>query len=328
MTGDDTPSPPDPGTSPRPAPQRYRRRYLTAGALAVVLAGAGAFAVVARGGGPQDQKAAANAAGTPMRYGACFTEPGHPGHDRSERTGPVTGPGITEVPCEQTHDGEVFGGLDIEPGPYPGEAELAGIAPRACLDALASYAMDPWELPGGVTYEYSYPLEEDWRAGARSVVCLFRAAPGADPLRGSLRRTADAFDVDQLAYLGEAGELGTALNLAPAEYADEDLAGNKEWAADVARELEEMAELLGSRRWPSGVSPAARSLAEEVERAAGAWRELSRAEDAEAFDATWEEASGLLSTGASGVYPLRERLGLTTDRPQVNGGSITPPEAL
>ncbi|WP_151771442.1 septum formation family protein [Streptomyces abyssomicinicus] len=324
---DTTPSSPDPGTSPRPAAKRWRRRYLTGGAVALLLGGAGAVALV-QGGGPQDGKAAAPAEWQLLRYGGCLAEPGFPGYDRREYVYADTGPEFTEVPCEQAHEAEVFGGLDVEPGPYPGEARLTRTAPRVCLESLATYAMDPWELPGDVTYAYFYPLEDDWRAGTRSVVCLFRPDQGADPLRGSLRRTADAFDIDQLAYLGEAGELSTALNLVPAGHPEEDLAGNTEWAADVARELEEMAALLDSRGWPADAAPSARSLAGEVERAAEAWRELSRAEDAETFSTRWEDASNRLGTGTPSVYPLRERLGLTTERPQVNGGSITQPEAL
>jgi hypothetical protein len=84
------------------------------------------------------------------------------------------------VSCGDPHEGEVVGLFDLPSGGYPGADAVDKQAGDGCADRLDAYA------PGKKNLDVFYfsPLEEDWSAGDRSVICMAVRTPAAT---GSVR---------------------------------------------------------------------------------------------------------------------------------------------
>jgi hypothetical protein len=94
--------------------------------------------------------------------------------------------GVPVVPCDRTHQGEVFLVSDIPSSRFPGDESLSRRTEDLCTgDAFedyvgASYMRSRFEWYGII------PTEDSWRLGDRDVVCLVVRADGGN-LRDSVR---------------------------------------------------------------------------------------------------------------------------------------------
>ncbi|MGW6172544.1 septum formation family protein [Arthrobacter sp. NPDC055138] len=93
--------------------------------------------------------------------------------DREYSSGP-TQTVIFPVPCDEPHEGEVFGVVTHGDQPYPGELVLGDEATGACADFLEQHIE---KLAPGHSFRPLSPTEADWKAGERSSVCLY-SPPG------------------------------------------------------------------------------------------------------------------------------------------------------
>ncbi|UNK46410.1 septum formation family protein [Arthrobacter sulfonylureivorans] len=78
------------------------------------------------------------------------------------------------VPCDEPHEGEVFGVVTHGNQPYPGEHSLSRESNRLCADFLEQHIE---KLARGHSFRPFSPTEADWKAGERSSVCLY-SPPG------------------------------------------------------------------------------------------------------------------------------------------------------
>ena len=78
------------------------------------------------------------------------------------------------VPCDEPHEGEVFGVVTHGNQPYPGEHSLSRESIRVCADFLEQHIE---KLARGHSFRPFSPTEADWKAGERSSVCLY-SPPG------------------------------------------------------------------------------------------------------------------------------------------------------
>lgn len=85
---------------------------------------------------------------------------------------------LPAVPCSTAHAGEVFAVFDLPAGPYPGEAAVDREVQRTCNARLDTYA--PSTIgDAGVGLYVVYPLDRNWQAGDREVVCLATSTSGS-----------------------------------------------------------------------------------------------------------------------------------------------------
>jgi hypothetical protein len=122
-----------------------------------------------------------------LRPGDCFSDDVLAEADVDEEVEASTH--VRVVPCEETHQFEVFHVLELPDGDYPGpqgvEARLVG-----CLDAYTDYVGRRWRPRSGLDVSYYYPTKTSWRFGDRRVVCsLYEVARSerTGSLRGSRR---------------------------------------------------------------------------------------------------------------------------------------------
>jgi hypothetical protein len=92
-----------------------------------------------------------------VRAGDCYNEP--PG--RSLELLPV-------VPCQQSHDAEVYYTFDMAAETYPGDGAAATSADEACGRAFPTVA---GPLDRYLGYNYFVPDRQTWDTGAHTVVC-------------------------------------------------------------------------------------------------------------------------------------------------------------
>lgn len=91
---------------------------------------------------------------------------------------------LPAVPCAVAHKGEVFAVFDLPSGPYPGAAAVDTQVQATCNARLDAYA--PSTIGNaGVGLYFVYPLERNWLAGDREVVCIATSTSGS--ATGSIR---------------------------------------------------------------------------------------------------------------------------------------------
>jgi hypothetical protein len=88
-------------------------------------------------------------------------------------TGP-TQTALFPVPCDEPHEGEVFGVVTHADQPFPGERALGDESVRACAAFLEQHLE---KLAPGHSFRPFSPTDADWKAGERSSVCLY-SPPG------------------------------------------------------------------------------------------------------------------------------------------------------
>ncbi|MGW0931774.1 DUF4190 domain-containing protein [Streptomyces sp. NPDC002644] len=248
-----------------------------------------------------------------LEPGDCFDEPGMP-EDAAELERYEVDD-IREVDCASPHDGEAFARVDLPAGAYPGEDEVVESADSICSKEMTSYSKDAWRLFQHAYVTYFYPAADNWAVDDRSVVCVYAPLETGERLTAELRQDAEDFDAQQLAYLDAVGEVNAALVRTPFDAVEEDLEGYQRWAGDVSDKLAGLSQALRAHDWKPDAAPLAAGLADEVDAAQGDWKKLAAADDADAFYLRWGEADSALTDGAGSVVDLRERLGLSVERP-------------
>ncbi|MFJ8006460.1 DUF4190 domain-containing protein [Streptomyces fagopyri] len=241
-----------------------------------------------------------------LRKGECFDAPG----------GSLEGVAydVDKVPCAGRHDAEVFADFRMSGGSYPGDSKVVDAADTRCYALRAAYAMDAWAVPDNVDVYYFTPTRESWRAGDRTVTCMFGNTDGKSGLTGSLRKDALTLNADQTAYLRAADVLNQAMDTAPDKaYVEDDLPGHKAWAGRVSGALDEQARLLRGHGWgPAAEKPLA-ALVGNIEASRKEWTKAAAAPDADTFYAHYEK--GLKLIDPSRAVTARKVLGLATTPP-------------
>ncbi|MGW0333852.1 DUF4190 domain-containing protein [Streptomyces sp. NPDC003011] len=226
---------------------------------------------------------------------------------------------LDEVSCAGEHDGEVFAVVRLPGGRFPGDDEVTATAEDECHALRSSYAMDAWAVPEGVDVYYILPSAESWGYGDREIICAFGDTDERASLEGgSLRNDETTLDADQVAYLKAVGVQEAALDSAPLEGPEDDLAAHTEWAARVSAALTEEAGLLDDHAWPADAKEPVAALVRELEALEKPWAKAAAADDLDTFYEHFDEATGLESPDRS--VTAREALGLATTPPSYEGG--------
>ncbi|MET9592704.1 septum formation family protein [Streptomyces sp. NPDC006516] len=188
------------------------------------------------------------------------------------------------VPCEEAHEGQVVGEFSIEgESKYPGDEGASKIADEQCPAESLKFISDTWAVPEGVELFYYYPTAESWATGDRSVSCTYAKETGT--FTDSLKN--ESLNADQLAYLKGANAVYEALwaNQPKAEQIEDDLDGYKKQAKAVSTALDaHLANLKGI------VKPETVKLTEQLEKAAGSWKDAASAADTDAFYIAYDVA--------------------------------------
>jgi hypothetical protein len=106
-----------------------------------------------------------------LRPGDCFNGMADLGGDLSEVLG------VEQVDCEQPHDNEAFDTFMLTGDNYPGEDLVMAQAFEGCVDRFESFVGVPYE-DAALELPMLFPFEEDWRMGARGVLCIVANARG------------------------------------------------------------------------------------------------------------------------------------------------------
>jgi uncharacterized protein DUF4190/putative regulator of septum formation len=88
-------------------------------------------------------------------------------------------------PCSEAHDGEIFGGLPLADGPYPGDDEVDEDAESTCAAAFTPY-VGRSTATSELEMSYWAPTEYQWDNYDRLVVCA-AYGPGGDTLIGTVK---------------------------------------------------------------------------------------------------------------------------------------------
>lgn len=98
-------------------------------------------------------------------------------------------------PCDQPHQAQVVGYVDIHDGPNapaPPLSRLQGIAARHCPILGGEFIGSALSARQDLTVNWTGPSRREWGAGARTLLCLLSGAPvsdgqGTQPLIADLR---------------------------------------------------------------------------------------------------------------------------------------------
>jgi hypothetical protein len=245
-----------------------------------------------------------------LSRGECFDAPG--GMEGSFYD-------FDEVSCATEHDGEVFAVIKLPDGRFPGDDRVTGTAEDKCYGLRSSYAMDAWAVPEDVDVYYMVPTAQSWRLGDREITCVFGNTDEHGSLRGgSLRNDGTTLDADQVAYLKAAGVEDAALDSAPQDGPEDDLAANTRWAARVSAALDQEAGMLTGHQWPAGAKEPVAAVVKELEARREPWNEAAGADDADTFYEHYDKTLQLEDTARS--VTAREALGLATTPPSYDEG--------
>lgn len=138
-------------------------------ALVIIGGGAATVAVLTHGFTRPVKTVYHEAAVFRLRPGQCINIPNG------------SSPAVTS--CASPHNGEVYGTFTLPGTAWPGTPAVREAAASGCGSRLASY-LNP-QLAVKLTQAYVYPDHQDWKAGARTVICEVRATSGT--LTGSVR---------------------------------------------------------------------------------------------------------------------------------------------
>ncbi|MFF3329023.1 DUF4190 domain-containing protein [Streptomyces sp. NPDC002888] len=252
------------------------------------------------------KEGAGNSSSFSLVEGDCFNDP----------SGSLKGVtyDVDEVPCDKTHDGEVFATFKMTGSAYPGDDKVTDTADDKCYALQDTYAMDAWALPEYVDVYYFTPTAQSWRLGDREITCVFGNTDDNDTLTGSLRNDATTLDADQLAYLKAAHVLNAAMDTAPEdEYVEDDLPGHKAWAGRVSTALGEQTKLLEGHTWPSDAERPVADLVKDLKAAQKEWAKAAGSTDADTFYEHYDK--GYKLTDADKTVTARKALGLATAPP-------------
>ncbi|MFJ5886237.1 DUF4190 domain-containing protein [Kitasatospora cineracea] len=216
-----------------------------------------------------------------------------------------------KVDCSKPHKGEVFWtGIPAETGDYPLPGVLEAEAKKGCKEHVDQYVMDTWTLGDSMDYRYLYPDRNSWDAvSGRRLVCFFT---GSGQLTGSLRKDQTNLTYDQLHLLLATDQFDRAWSEGPGTDLDvqDDPAGFRTWAGQLATAADRQAATLSSARWTTVDRATVDRLVNESKVAAQHFRAAANAPD----DATTERelTAGYKHLGDDLILDLRRQLGLTT----------------
>jgi hypothetical protein len=78
---------------------------------------------------------------------------------------------VDAIPCEQSHNAEVFANIELPDGGFPGEAPVTDMAETRCFDEFEPYVGTSYE-----SSEYNFgwfvPTGETWSNGDRTINCV------------------------------------------------------------------------------------------------------------------------------------------------------------
>ncbi|MFI7408995.1 DUF4190 domain-containing protein [Streptomyces sp. NPDC049627] len=267
-------------------------------------------------------KGAASGEGTAyaLAKGDCFDSPG--GNLEGEAYD------VEEVPCDGSHDGEVFAVVKLPGGAFPGDDEVTRTADDKCYALSDDYAMDTWALPDDADVYYFIPSRQSWRFGDREITCLFGSTEDNGKLTGSVRSDATTLDADQIAFLSATNAVDTVLYEEPEDLPEDDLAANQAWAKDVHAVLGEQIAALRGHTWSKTAAQPVTELALEMEAARKEWAQAAKTDDPDVFYAHYDEAYAYVD-GPTTVT-ARKALSLDTSLPTTyeddsdkGGGSVS-----
>ncbi|MEU9732234.1 septum formation family protein [Streptomyces sp. NPDC048002] len=232
---------------------------------------------------------------------------------------------VTEVPCAQRHDGEVFAVITLPGGRFPGDDSVTRTAEDKCFVLEPEYAMDTWAVPEDVGVYYLVPSRDGWAFGDREITCLYGSLDDKGTLTGSLRSDRTTLDADQIALLEAVNAVDEVLYEEPEDYPEDDLAANTSWAKDVEAVLGEQIEALEGHGWRGGAEEAVTDLVAEMEDARAHWAKAAATDDVDTFYEHYDTGYGYVD-GPTTVT-AREALGLATTVPSYDeeyeeGGEI------
>lgn len=186
------------------------------------------------------------------------------------------------VPCDEAHQGQVYGSFELAGEAFPGAGAIAAEAHQGCAPRLHDFTPDTAALPRVQMYYY-YPEGASWARGNRTVLCWVGSTAG--PLQKSLRQDTGAWDDAQLAYLTAVRPASEARASRPAESPRSDLDGATAWAGRMAAGTSASARLL---RAEDGLPAAARgpvtAFADRLEKLAAAMGAAAQASTVQEFE--------------------------------------------
>ena len=138
-------------------------------ALVIIGGGAGTVAILTHGFRKPVKTLYHQAAVFRLRPGECVNIP--------------NGSSLTVTSCTVPHNGEVYGTFRLPGTSWPGTPAVRRAAAAGCGSRLTAY-LNP-QLAVKLAQAYVYPGHQDWKAGARTVICEVRSVSG--PLTGSVR---------------------------------------------------------------------------------------------------------------------------------------------
>ncbi|WP_165989847.1 DUF4190 domain-containing protein [Streptomyces sp. YIM 98790] len=211
---------------------------------------------------------------------------------------------VTLVSCEDPHESEVFGSLEVEGyTEFPGDEVMAEIASTECAALMQPYVIDTWAQP--LDMYFFHPVKQGWRFGDREVLCFF-AGTGGSELTGSVRADATGYDARQLRFL----ELTAPVEATwVAEPVAEDHTLHQEWAGRLAEEMEQYAAALRAESWDPEVAGLVTALADVREESARQWRRAAAAGE-DTYPQHYDE--GAAAYGFEEEFAVREALQLAT----------------
>lgn len=113
-----------------------------------------------------------------LQLGDCFSA--HPGEEEG-----VLGT-VDVVPCEQSHESEVYAAMELPAGEYPGEAEVDTRAESFCEEEFEPFVGRPF-LKSTLDASTLVPTEESWTLDDdREILCIIMGPFGAEE-EGSLK---------------------------------------------------------------------------------------------------------------------------------------------
>jgi hypothetical protein len=104
-----------------------------------------------------------------LRVGDCYVDPS--GQVLTETEAQELS--LRAVPCEGSHDGEVFFLTRLSHGaadPYPGDDPLFNQAAPDCVAAFGTYVGTPYEQ-STLDFVVHFPSAQGWRFGDREIYC-------------------------------------------------------------------------------------------------------------------------------------------------------------
>ncbi|MFF0592788.1 DUF4190 domain-containing protein [Streptomyces antibioticus] len=243
--------------------------------------------------------------------GDCFDVPG-PGFDEDVYD-------VDEVPCAGEHEGEVFAVVPVTGRDFPGDDRVTALAEDKCWTLRSAYAMDTWALGEDVDVYYLVPTADSWDWGDHEVTCVFASVDESGTLTGSLRADASTLNADQVAFLDAMNAVDAVLDREPQDYPEDDLAVNKDWAADVRDAFGEQAAALRAHTWPGTTAKSVEALAAEMEDIGEDWGKAATARDVDRFYTYYDR--GYESVDGKTTVTARKALGLATTPPVYDEGS-------